>query len=164
MSHNKIPCHHGMRTSVLILQAPSRSSALPFLQCSAFCNSDVPESTLDSLLTSVYIFVAWYICIQPHSWWTFLQISPFSLSWTITLINQISDYAHSLSCHNAEVSVLYQQVSLGHGYKISQTTDAFNKHLILFWVWKTGRKKYFFGRLHVWLQIKHPDNLEGWVM
>lgn len=147
-----------MRTSVLILQAPSRSSALPFLRDSAFWDSDVPESTRDSLLTSVYIFIAWCICIQSHSWWTFFQINPFSLSWKITLINQITDYAHSLSCHDAEVSVLYQQVKLGHEYKNSQTTDAFNKHVIFFGVWNTGRKEHFFGWLQVWLQIKHPDN------
>lgn len=51
-------------------------------------------------------------------------------------VNKINDYTHSLSCHDAAISELYQQVNLDHGYKISQTTDAFNKRIMLFWVWK----------------------------
>lgn len=45
-------------------------------------------------------------------------------------------YVHSLAFHDAEVPELYQQVSLGHGYKISQTTDPFSKCTPYFWAWK----------------------------
>lgn len=49
-------------------------------------------------------------------------------------------YVHSFSLffsfHDAEVPELHQQVSLGHGYKISQTTDPFSKCTPYFWAWK----------------------------
>ena len=51
-------------------------------------------------------------------------------------INQTTDYAHSPSHNDAEPSELYQQVSLIHGYTISQTTDAFGKRTASFWAWK----------------------------
>ncbi|KAB8263114.1 hypothetical protein BDV32DRAFT_136177 [Aspergillus pseudonomiae] len=51
----------------------------------------------------------------------------------LTRINQKADYALSFSCRDPEVSSLYERVSLGgHGYAISQTTDAFNKRTIVF--------------------------------
>ncbi|KNG84959.1 hypothetical protein ANOM_006773 [Aspergillus nomiae NRRL 13137] len=74
----------------------------------------------------------------------------------LTRINKKADYALSFSCRDPEVPSLYERVSLGgHGYAISQTTDAFNKRTILFSGVEVkpddGGKKEALAQLAIWL-------------
>lgn len=75
----------------------------------------------------------------------------------LTRINKKADYALAFSCRDPEVSSLYERVSLGgHGYAISQTTDAFNKRTILFSGVEVkpddgGEKKEALAQLAIWL-------------
>ncbi|KAE8381618.1 hypothetical protein BDV26DRAFT_289258 [Aspergillus bertholletiae] len=91
------------------------------------------------------------------------------------------DYALSFSCRDPEVSNLYERVSLGgHGYSISQTTDAFNKRTILFSGVEVkpddGGKKEALAQLAIWLSanlekmrrlgelVKRPLDVTDWLL
>ncbi|KAK5020687.1 hypothetical protein LTR60_000298 [Cryomyces antarcticus] len=48
-------------------------------------------------------------------------------------INRKADYALAFSCRKEDILSVYEKVSLGgHGYNLSQTTDAFTKRVALF--------------------------------
>ncbi|KAL3439698.1 hypothetical protein BJX65DRAFT_93587 [Aspergillus insuetus] len=64
------------------------------------------------------------------------QIDPSLLPRSKIALSKISkkvDYALSFTCRDASVRGFYDKISLGgHGYQISQTTDAFTKRILLF--------------------------------
>ncbi|PWY78011.1 hypothetical protein BO94DRAFT_183977 [Aspergillus sclerotioniger CBS 115572] len=51
----------------------------------------------------------------------------------LSKINKKADYTLSFTCRDTSVRYFYDRISLGgHGYQLSQTTDAFTKRVLLF--------------------------------
>ncbi|KAJ0417623.1 hypothetical protein BJY00DRAFT_289284 [Aspergillus carlsbadensis] len=87
------------------------------------------------------------------------QIDPSLLPRSKSTLGKLSkktDYTLSFACRDALVQDLYNKISLGgHGYEISQTTDAFTKRIVLFSGMEVksedGGKKEALAQLAIWL-------------
>ncbi|KAL3477471.1 hypothetical protein BJX99DRAFT_269872 [Aspergillus californicus] len=74
----------------------------------------------------------------------------------LSKISKKADYTLSFCCHDSLVRDFYNKISLGgHGYQISQTTDAFTKRILLFSGMEVksdeGSKKEALAQLAIWL-------------